>query len=258
MNQDKKISVIIPLYNAEEWIEECVLSVVNQTYENKEIIVVDNESTDSSVEIVESLIKGCHEISLSSAPNIYPYCWDEAREVGFNMASGDYFFTLCSDDHLDSNFLASGVEFIQHLEGQGKEVKAIQSPLRGWKDPEEPFSFYIPHQQHWYTSLDEFKNQCLSMCPVTSPSVFFRRDLFDEGYLKTYPEKYSGAADYDLYCRLATEDIFIHPAPIWIGYYYHWHKDQATWGVRGSGIDYDALIKQYWADKWLTRSKKES
>ena len=54
------LSIIIPCYNSEKWIEECVLSALQQTYADTEVIFVDNESTDRSVDIV-SKIKENHE-----------------------------------------------------------------------------------------------------------------------------------------------------------------------------------------------------
>ena len=95
-----KISIIIPCYNAEKWIEKCTLSALEQSYENKEVIVVDNESTDRSPEIVDILTKKYDNLIVSSAKNIYPHCWDEARSKGYELASGEYFFTLASDDFL--------------------------------------------------------------------------------------------------------------------------------------------------------------
>ena len=52
-----KLNVIIPLYNAEKYIEKCLLSIVNQTYENINVIVIDDGSTDRSVDIVEKIAK---------------------------------------------------------------------------------------------------------------------------------------------------------------------------------------------------------
>ena len=53
-----KLNVIIPLYNAEKYIERCLMSIVNQTYENINVIVIDDGSTDRSADIVE---KNCKE-----------------------------------------------------------------------------------------------------------------------------------------------------------------------------------------------------
>ena len=85
-----KVSIIIPCYNSEKWIEECALSALNQTYENVEVIIVDNESTDNSVEITKQIKLAYPSLILSSAKNIYPNCWDEARSEGFRLMTGDY------------------------------------------------------------------------------------------------------------------------------------------------------------------------
>ena len=64
-----------------------------------------------------------------------------------------------------------------------------------------------------YNDIQEFKNIAVSKCPVTSPTVFYKRELYDKGLIKTNPEKYSGAADYDLYCDLADQGFFMLPVP---------------------------------------------
>ena len=51
----KKVSVIIPVYNSEKYIYECLNSVINQTYKNLEIICIDDSSTDNSVKIIKSI-----------------------------------------------------------------------------------------------------------------------------------------------------------------------------------------------------------
>ena len=99
-------------------------------------------------------------------------------------------------------------------------------------------------------TLSEFKNLCLSGCPVASPSVVYNRQLYDDGLLDTSPELYSGAADYDLYCRLADSGIFIYPAGRYLGYNYRWHPEQATWKMHKDPINYDKLIQDYWRQKW--------
>jgi len=91
---------------------------------------------------------------------------------------------------------------------------------------------------------------CLELCSVNSPTAVYKRELYDQGKLKTTPKKYGGASDYDLYCKLADEGTFIYPANNWLGYYYRWHEEQATWNVKKEEKDYDGMIQNYWRKKW--------
>jgi len=90
----------------------------------------------------------------------------------------------------------------------------------------------------------------MERCPVNTPTVIYSTQLYHDGLLKTFPEKYGGAADYDLYCRLADNDIMIYPVPAWLGFNYRWHPDQATWKVHKEGLNYDRMIQDYWREKW--------
>ncbi len=94
----KKISVIIPVYNVEKYIEECIKSVLNQTFKDFEIICVDDCSTDNSIKTIEEYAKNDdrikivhHDINRGLAP---------ARNTGMRNAAGDYIFFLDSDDYI--------------------------------------------------------------------------------------------------------------------------------------------------------------
>lgn len=96
-----KVSIIVPVYNVENYIEKCLQSLVNQTIEDIEIIVVNDGSTDKSKEIIEKYIKE----NLSS--NII-YVEKEngglsdARNYGMNYATGEYIAFLDSDDYVEN------------------------------------------------------------------------------------------------------------------------------------------------------------
>ena len=241
---NKKVSVVIPCYNAEKWVKQAVESVINQTYKNVEILVIDNESQDSTAHILKQLAKEHQKIIFSQAKNIYPFCWDEAREEGLSKSSGDYITTLCSDDFLEKDYIEKCVKILDTL---GKRFSLIQSPIMGVNES----GLKTGKISHMYKNLEHFKKiAATEKCPVTSPTVFYKREIYDEGLIKTYPEKYSGAADYDLYCQLADEGHYILPVPEWIGYNYRWHEDQATWGMHKSGTNYDAMIQKKWREKW--------
>ena len=243
---DSRVTVIIPAYNSEEWVEECVMSALNQDHPNMEVIAVDNESTDKTVEILE-LIKGAHpELILSSAENIYPNCWDEARAEGYRLMTGDYFIVVGSDDYIAPNFVSNCLNVVMR---SADKVKALQSPAMGFKTDNNEV-IHTGLLKHAYKNLFDFKKQSLQRCPVNSPTVFYNSNLAKEGLLDTFPEKYGGAADYDLYCRLADNGVFVYPVPVFLGFFYRWHPKQATWKVHKEGTNYDKIIQDYWREKW--------
>lgn len=95
----KKVSVIIPNYNAGEFIGKCVESVINQSYKNIEIIIIDDGSTDNSWEVIECL-KAKDNITVIRQPNLNASI---ARNRGIDLATGSYALFLDSDDELCDN-----------------------------------------------------------------------------------------------------------------------------------------------------------
>lgn len=96
----KKISVIIPVYNAEKWIHETLDSLVVQTYQNVEIICVDDGSNDSSCEIIEKYQEKYENIRLVRQKN-FGVC--AARNTGIKNASGEYIAFLDADDYVEAD-----------------------------------------------------------------------------------------------------------------------------------------------------------
>ena len=240
-----RISIIIPCYNAEKWIEKCVNSAISQTHENLEVIVVDNESSDKSLSILNEKFGENDKVIIETAENIYPNCWDEARQKGFSISTGQYLFTLASDDIYGSKFIENNLKFI--LKAPDK-IKALQSPIVGI---DIIGNTNTAETKHFYKNISQFKSLALQGCPVNSPTVVYNRELYEKGLLQTKPELYGGAADYDLYCNLVESGIFVFPANVFLGYYYRWHPEQATWTVQKEGKNYDKMIQDYWKEKWI-------
>src|SRR5690625_621244 len=92
------ISVIIPVYNTDEFLEQCINSVLNQTYQNVEIVIVNDNSDDESKDIIDNMvqednrIKAYHLQVREGAGN--------ARNVSITKSTGDYIYFLDSDDYL--------------------------------------------------------------------------------------------------------------------------------------------------------------
>lgn len=94
-----KISIIIPIYNVEKYIEECLQSVLMQDYDNLEIILIDDDSKDQSINICKNvLIASNHKIKFIKHTKNCGL--SVARNTGINSANGDYLIFIDSDDYL--------------------------------------------------------------------------------------------------------------------------------------------------------------
>lgn len=96
------VSIIIPIYNVEKYLEECFASVVNQTYKNIEIILVDDGSTDDSGKIADKLAEGNVRATVIHKKN---GGLSDARNVGMRTARGEYITFIDSDDYVDKEFV---------------------------------------------------------------------------------------------------------------------------------------------------------
>jgi len=93
------ISVIVPIYNAEKYLTECIESIRNQTYKNLQIILVNDGSTDMSLEICESFARIDSRILIINQKNLGV---SAARNRGIEAANGEYIGFVDSDDYLDN------------------------------------------------------------------------------------------------------------------------------------------------------------
>lgn len=104
---DALVSVVIPNYNGALYLQEAVLSVIEQDYANKEIIVVDDGSTDNSVELLKAFGP---KITLIESKNSGA---STARNIGMSMAKGEFIAFLDSDDIWTTNKLRLQMAFMQ-------------------------------------------------------------------------------------------------------------------------------------------------
>ena len=104
-----EISVIIPLYNKENIINQCVDSILSQSFENFELIIVNDGSTDNSLEIVKSI----HDdrIRIIEQKNGGP---SKARNTGVKKANGDWIYFIDADDEMLSGTLNHFIRLINN------------------------------------------------------------------------------------------------------------------------------------------------
>lgn len=177
-----KISIITVCYNGATTIEKTILSVASQTYKNIEYIIVDGNSKDNTLGIIEK-----YEDTISnwiSEPDKGLY---DAMNKGIDLATGDLIGILNSDDtfnsntvieeianfHTQNNIEASIGNILQHKEN-GNVVRIYSS--RFWNPEKLRIGFMPPH-----------------------PSIYFKRELFDK--LGKYDLGFKIGADYELITR---------------------------------------------------------
>ena len=97
-----KVSVIIPVYNTEKYLAECLDSILNQTLDSYEIIIVNDGSTDGSLQLINQYAKRYSNISVINQNNQKQ---GAARNAGLKVANGEYVCFIDSDDMLEKNAL---------------------------------------------------------------------------------------------------------------------------------------------------------
>lgn len=98
------VSVIIPVYNVKDYVTECITHVINQTYTNLEIIIIDDGSTDESGTICDSLSKTDSRIKVYHTTN---HGLSMARNYGLDHISGKYVTFIDSDDYIDLDYIST-------------------------------------------------------------------------------------------------------------------------------------------------------
>lgn len=132
MKEAPLISVIVPAYNVESYIEKCIDSILRQTYKRIEVIVVDDGSTDATAEIcdryagLDTRVKVCHKSNGGLV---------SARKAGLACASGEYVGFVDGDDYVESdmykklleNIIETGADFVHsgYIENSGEVTKVV-------------------------------------------------------------------------------------------------------------------------------------
>ncbi|HAQ71427.1 MAG TPA: hypothetical protein DCR48_10685 [Flavobacteriales bacterium] len=178
------VSIIIPIYNVEKYIQQCLESVICQTHKNLEILCVDDCSQDASIDIVRShMVKDTRIKLISHAMNQGLAC---ARNTGIEHATGDYIYFLDSDDFISSesiesmldsalthksDMVFSGVELAVEEDAKGDELSAIKSYLS-----------FKPQAECEEVSRDTFE-LFLDEFPCVAWNKLFRTEFLRSNYI---------------------------------------------------------------------------
>ncbi|MBE4947401.1 glycosyltransferase family 2 protein [Chryseobacterium culicis] len=218
-----KFSILIANYNNGKYFKECCHSLINQTYRNWEAVIIDDASTDNSVEIIESLIKNDYRFKL--------YQNDTNQGCGFTKAAcmqyaqGDLCAYLDPDDALYPEALKKTAEEFIHK----KDLAAVYSQMKLCDENLNPVSTYAGTKQI-------YNNRYFFNYPIQVAHFFaFKR----ETYLRTrgINPYLKNAVDQDLYLKILEQGEVKHlKEPLYL-YRIHSHgisQDQAKQSAKDS------------------------
>ncbi|WP_396173757.1 glycosyltransferase family 2 protein [Flavobacterium sp.] len=143
----KLVSIITPTFNSASYIAETIQSVQNQTYQNWEMIIVDDGSTDETVSIIQQIQKTEHRINLVIQPkNVGPAI---TRNIGIELVQGKYLTFLDADDLWFPDFIQNSITTIQ----QTKVPFVFSSYRRADESLNFVYSDFIVPQKVTYTDI---------------------------------------------------------------------------------------------------------
>ena len=210
------ISVIIPNYNRQPLLARCLGSVFNQTHTVDEVIVVDDGSTDASVQEIQ---QNWPQVTLIAQDN---HGVSHARNIGIAAASSDWIAFLDSDDEWLPEKIAAQVSLIEN-EPDAKLIHTDEIWIRNGVRVNAM-------DKHQKRGGDIFQ-YCLPLCCISPSSVLIKRALFDE--VGNFNESLPACEDYDLWLRICAH-YEVHYLEEKLLIKYGGHEDQLSrkyWGM---------------------------
>lgn len=229
MKMSEKISIIVPIYNVKQYLTCCLNSLINQTYQNIEILCVDDGSTDGSSDIcdkyaeVDSRVRVVHKDNGGAS---------SARKCGVDNSTGNYIMFVDGDDWIDSNtvelcvfyarkFSAECVLFSYAKEYESKSVNvSILERAGNYTENEANFLYrrlfgLVKNELREPENLDHFVPCCMKL---------YQRKLVEKG--RYFDTKYVGSCEdglFNIYALASCKNYYYINQSL-----YHYRKTNAT------------------------------
>ena len=187
MKNKPLVSVVVPCYNHEEYVEETIESVLNQTYKNIELIVIDDGSKDNSVQVIQQLADKYGFTFIYRSNKGLSTTLNEA----IGLSKGKYISLCASDDVYMFDKIETQVEFME----EQPEYGMCYGKVVYFEDSIENTSEYQNSNKQGWVFED-----LLHDCFIPAPSTFIRKDVLEE--LSGFDDKL-WIEDWDMWLRIA-------------------------------------------------------
>lgn len=188
-----KVSVIIPVYNVEKYLRECLDTVINQTLKDIEIICINDGSTDNSLNILKEYAQKDDRFIIHTQENMGTGI---ARNKGIDLAKGEYIQFIDPDDWVELDMLERLYEF-----AKVNDSKIIKFNYKEYNDfskkiTNRDFKEFVKKKYHYdlvkfpYYSWKELKNNCLWHLDLHTPMHIYSTEFVKSNNIKFAPNKY--------------------------------------------------------------------
>jgi len=202
------ISVIMPCYNAAAYLQEAVASVFKQGIKDIELIVIDDGSTDQSLQLLSALQSQYPQLTVLQQSNTGPY---PARNRGLKAARGQYIAFLDADDYWADDCLE---KLYTELRSSGADLSYC-----GWQNIMQAGDNSLPYVPPAYEKEDMFQH-LLKGCPWPIHAALVKRTLIEQA--GGFSTRCFSSMDYDFWLRLAVISQRIIRVPEVLAFY-RWH-----------------------------------
>lgn len=236
MKNTPLVTVVTPVYNGEKFLEKTIQSIVNQTYNNIEYIIIDGGSTDRSVDIIK---KYSNYISYwKSEPDNGMY---DALNKGFQQAHGQIFAWLNSDDI----YYSTTIENVVKIFNENPEIDWITGVCSFIDEKELITGIGIPtHYFRFLLRLGLYRGDYIGV--IQQESTFWRKSLWIK--CDGLNNQFKFAGDYDLWIKFSNySKIYVIPTVFGA---FRYHDNQLTNNIEEYYIECDIAKKIYFRFFW--------
>lgn len=198
------VTVLMPVFNGEKYLNDAIQSIIDQTYNNFEFLILDDGSTDNSIRIVKSYDdpRICHITSKLNRGI------EHTLNKGLELAKGKYIARMDCDDISLPMRLQNQVDFME----QNPEVGVLSAAIQTLKNGRRA------KIRRWPTTDDEIKIHLLFHNPLSHPVIMLRKETLNGCY---YPEDCKYAEDYRLWTILSSHTKFSNLPEVLLQYRIH-------------------------------------
>ena len=243
-----KVSINIPVYKCEKYISRCLDSVKNQNYKNLEIILINDQTPDNSLEIVEKFIFENPELNIKLIHHETNQGLSVVRNTGIENSTGEYIYMLDSDDFIKRDCIQKLIEIAQRNDA---EITVGETICFDSKDNKEKLLFPIKSKENNLVGNNLiFEKFIEGNWPIIAPNKLYNREWINENNLKFIPGLFSQDELWAFHCAEKLNKISFSKQ---VTYVYFLHSESTIYNKKKINFENHQTIIE-----WFTKAYQAS